>query len=230
MDTARTLEEKRERVLEQMRAIRSMRPGSVTEQYLKVTHKGKRKPVMRGPYWVYTRKEAGKTVGQRLSREDAEQVTKDIEAHRKFVALCKEFETLTMRLGDVEVDAVLAPEKNGRDRGRAGPRGRTHPGASSPREACRFGGLGKFLEGSRSVSWRQGSSQSARWGGLWPARRSDSLQLWCPDGEPRLEVEAAFDDSRPGGLQTFGCNSHTDTDHRQLRIGTTLSRAVTSAL
>ena len=59
MDTARTLEEKRERVLEQMRAIRSMRPGSVTEQYLKVTHKGKRKPVMRGPYWVYTRKEAG---------------------------------------------------------------------------------------------------------------------------------------------------------------------------
>ena len=111
MDTARTLEEKRERVLEQMRAIRSMRPGSVTEQYLKVTHKGKRKPVMRGPYWVYTRKEAGKTVGQRLSREDAEQVTKDIEAHRKFVALCKEFETLTMRLGDVEVDAVLSPEK-----------------------------------------------------------------------------------------------------------------------
>ena len=79
MDTARTLEEKRERVLEQMRAIRSMRPGSVTEQYLKVTHKGKRKPVMRGPYWVYTRKEAGKTVGQRLSREDAEQVKKDIE-------------------------------------------------------------------------------------------------------------------------------------------------------
>ena len=111
MDTARTLEEKRERVLEQMRAIRSMRPGSVTEQYLKVTHKGKRKPVMRGPYWVYTRKEAGKTVGQRLSREDAEQVKKDIEAHRKFVALCKEFETLTMRLGDVEVDAVLPRRK-----------------------------------------------------------------------------------------------------------------------
>ena len=27
-----------------------------------------------------------------------------------------------------------------------------------------------------------------------------------------------------------GCNSHTDTDHCQLRIGTTLSRVVTSAL
>ena len=37
----------------------------------------------------------------------------------------------------------------------------------------------------------------------------------------------------PGGdprPQWKGCNSHTDTDHRQLRIGTTLSRAVTSAL
>ena len=31
-------------------------------------------------------------------------------------------------------------------------------------------------------------------------------------------------------LETNGCNSHTDTDHCQLRIGTTLSRVVTSAL
>ena len=30
--------------------------------------------------------------------------------------------------------------------------------------------------------------------------------------------------------EPIGCNSHTDTDHCQLRIGTTLSRAVTSAL
>ena len=32
------------------------------------------------------------------------------------------------------------------------------------------------------------------------------------------------------GRQRDGCNSHTDTDHCQLRIGTTLSRVVTSAL
>ena len=31
-------------------------------------------------------------------------------------------------------------------------------------------------------------------------------------------------------VHCFGCNSHTDTDHCQLRIGTTLSRVVTSAL
>ena len=111
MDTARSLDEKRERVLEQMRALRSMRRGSVTEQYLKVQHKGKRKPVVRGPYWVYTWKEGGKTVGQRLSREEAARIKKDVEAHKKFVALCKEFETLTMRLGDVEVEGVLTPEK-----------------------------------------------------------------------------------------------------------------------
>ena len=35
----------------------------------------------------------------------------------------------------------------------------------------------------------------------------------------------------PGGMvEINGCNSHTDTDHCQLRIGTTLSRVVTSAL
>ncbi len=111
MDTVRTLEEKREQVLEQIWAIRSMRRGSVTEQYLKVRHKGKRKPVVRGPYWVYTWKEGGKTVGQRLSREEAAQVKKDVEAHKKFVALCREFETLTIRLGDVEVEGALTPEK-----------------------------------------------------------------------------------------------------------------------
>jgi len=111
MDSVRSLDEKRERVLEQMRALRSMRRGSVTEQYLKVRHKGKRKPVVRGPYWVYTWKEGGKTVGQRLSQEEAAQVKKDVEAHKKFVALCREFETLTMRLGDVEVEGALTPEK-----------------------------------------------------------------------------------------------------------------------
>ncbi len=109
MDTTRDLEQKRERVLEQMRAIRSMRRGSVTEQYLKVPHKGKQKPVVRGPYWVHTWKDGGKTVGQRLSREEAAQTKKGIEAHKKFVALCKEFEALTMSLGELE--GVLTAEK-----------------------------------------------------------------------------------------------------------------------
>ena len=64
-------------------------------------------------------------------------------------------------------------------------RGRTW--SEQPTRGCRFGGLLPLSAGAKG--------QSARWGGLWPARRSDSLQLWCPDGEPRLEVEAAFDDS-----------------------------------
>lgn len=112
MDTTQALEEKRESILEQMRAIRSMRRGSVTEQFLKVAHKGKRMPVLRGPYWVYTWKEGGKTVGQRLSREAAAQIKKDVEAHRKFVALCKEFEAVTQRLGELERQrADVEPEK-----------------------------------------------------------------------------------------------------------------------
>ena len=115
MDTVRALEEKRQRVLEQMRAIRCMRRGSVSEQYLKVAHKGKPKPVLRGPYWVYTWKEGGKTVGRRVSRDEAERIHKDIEAHKRFVALCKEFEMLTMRLGEVEA-ALTAEKKRPRSR------------------------------------------------------------------------------------------------------------------
>ena len=55
----------------------------------------------------------------------------------------------------------------------------------------------------------------------------------------RQQAEIVFDEGK--GLSTKeqqydptsiinGCNSHTDTDHCQLRIGTTLSRVVTSAL
>lgn len=109
MDVIEDLDAKREQILEQMRAIRSMSRGSVTEQLLKVKHKGKQKPVLRGPYWVHTWKEGRKTVGRRLSREEADQVQKDVEAHKEFVALCKQYEELTVRLGECE--SAVRPEK-----------------------------------------------------------------------------------------------------------------------
>ena len=42
--------------------------------------------------------------------------------------------------------------------------------------------------------------------------------------------ETTKEKGRRNGYESHGCNSHTDTDHCQLRIGTTLSRVVTSAL
>jgi len=103
MKTIKDIEAKRDAVLEQMRHIRSIRQGTVNEQYLKVRHKGKKEPVLRGPYHVITRKEGKKTVSERLTDPaELERARRDVEAHKHFVSLCREFERLTEQLGELE--------------------------------------------------------------------------------------------------------------------------------
>ena len=103
MDTVRQLEQRRERILKQLRQIRSLRRGTINEQYLKVPHKGQAEPVRRGPYYVLSRHENGKTVSQRLtSSEQVEQARADVAAHRRFVALCDMYAQVTEQLGQLE--------------------------------------------------------------------------------------------------------------------------------
>lgn len=103
MKTIDAIETKRDAVLEQMRHIRSVRQGTINEQYLKVRHKGKKQPVLRGPYYVITRKEGKKTVSERLTDPaELERARLDVEAHKHFVSLCKQFERLTEQLGELE--------------------------------------------------------------------------------------------------------------------------------
>lgn len=109
MGTIQQVEGQRDAVLEQMRAIRSMERGSITKQFLKVPHKGKKEPVLRGPYYVMTRREGSKTVGYRLNAEDLGRAQRDVEAHKEFLTLCRKFESLTEQLGRLE-----------RERGEAG--------------------------------------------------------------------------------------------------------------
>ena len=93
------VERRREEIL---KAMRAMRKGSVMEQYLPVEQRGKTEPVLRGPYWLYTRKEKGRTVGRRLRREEAERYRAEVEAGHRFQALCQEYAELTARLGELE--------------------------------------------------------------------------------------------------------------------------------
>jgi len=102
MDTVQGLERRRNEVLQQMLAIRSMRRGTVNEQYLNVPHKGQSEPARCGPYYVFSRKEGGRTVSQRLPATQVQQACNDVAAHRHFVELCQEFERLTEQLGQVE--------------------------------------------------------------------------------------------------------------------------------
>ncbi len=96
------IEIRREQLLEKIRKIRVMRKGSVTEQYFKTKKKGQKKPALNGPYWLYTHKEKGKTMGRRLSQTEAERFQAEVDAFHRFRMLCDEYAQLTERLGDLE--------------------------------------------------------------------------------------------------------------------------------
>jgi len=102
MEEVRSLEERREQILQEIGEIRAMRKGSIYEQYLKVKQKGQEEPVLRGPYWLYTRKERGKTVGERLSQAEAEKFRAEVEAFHRFRSLGDEYAKITERLGELE--------------------------------------------------------------------------------------------------------------------------------
>jgi len=117
MDTAERLEQRREALLDQMRSIRSMRRGTVNEQYLKVRHKGEPEPAVCGPYYVLSHKRAGRTISQRLtSLQQVEQARSDVAAYRRFVDLCREYERLTEQLGQLERTSIADQGKNQRSR------------------------------------------------------------------------------------------------------------------
>jgi hypothetical protein len=103
MDTVQELEARRNAIIEQMRSIRSMRRGTISEQHFKTHLKGRKGVVLQGPYYVLSRREGEKTVSKRLrSPVELEQARKDVAEHKTFLGLCQEFERLTARLGDLE--------------------------------------------------------------------------------------------------------------------------------
>jgi len=110
------LEEKREQILHEIRDIRSMRKGSVTEQYLRIPHKGIKEPAVRGPYWVYTRKEHGKTVAKRLNHTEADIVREEVEAYHRFQSLCREYAETTEKLSVLGQTRGAAIDKKKRQR------------------------------------------------------------------------------------------------------------------
>jgi hypothetical protein len=105
---------RREAIAKEMLTIRAMRRGTINEQYLKVAQVGQKEPALRGPYYVFSRRAGDKTVSERLSAEELEKAREEIGAHKRFVALCKEFEELTEQLTKIERGAVAAAEKKPR--------------------------------------------------------------------------------------------------------------------
>jgi hypothetical protein len=103
MDTVQQLEARRNAILEEMRSIRSMRRGTINEQYFQTRLKGRKGIVHQGPYYVLSKREGQRTVSRRLrSAAELEQAQKEVAEYKRFLGLCQEFERLTARLGELE--------------------------------------------------------------------------------------------------------------------------------
>lgn len=105
METMQKLEEQRGHILREMAKLRSMERGALSEQMLKVPQKGKKEPAVRGPYYVLSRWENGKTRSRRVKQAELAQVQVDVANYQQFVALCDEFVDVTRRLGELEREA-----------------------------------------------------------------------------------------------------------------------------
>jgi Family of unknown function (DUF6788) len=113
MNPIQAIETRRNAILEEIRSIRSMKRGTINEQYFKGYLKGKKGAVTRGPYYVLSRREGARTVSQRLvSPQELQGAQQDVASYRRFVLLCREFEQLTEKLGELERHASdLTEEK-----------------------------------------------------------------------------------------------------------------------
>jgi hypothetical protein len=99
------LRQTRQQILVQIAAIEEMRRGSVIRQFLKVKLKGQRKPVLSGPYALFTFKQKGKTVSRRLhDLEEVRRLEHQVENYHTFQQLCRKL---------VEVAEGICKEKEG---------------------------------------------------------------------------------------------------------------------
>ncbi len=92
MEKLEALEKKRESLEKEIIKIGHMRRGSVSEQFVPVQHKGEKTPVLRGPYYVYTAKHKGKSVGKHLKvGPELEKYRREVNNYHRFQRLISEF-------------------------------------------------------------------------------------------------------------------------------------------
>jgi len=109
--TRNELEQQRQGILKKMSGIRTMRRGTVSEQFLKVPHKGQAQPVRRGPYYLWQYWEHGKPMRQRLrSTTEVAAARKEVAAHKEFEQLCEQYVHVAEALAGAERETFASAE------------------------------------------------------------------------------------------------------------------------
>lgn len=99
MEKREALEQKRESLEKEIIKIGHMRRGSVSEQFVPVQHKGKKAPVLKGPYYVYTAKHKGKSVGKHLKvGPELEKYRREVNNYHRFQRLISEFVSVNEKI------------------------------------------------------------------------------------------------------------------------------------
>jgi hypothetical protein len=107
------LEQQRQGLLRQLADLRELRRGSLTEQFLTVTHADGSK-VKRGPYPLLTRKAANKTVSVRLTDPALVPLYRgQIQAMRQFEGVVDQLVRLGEQLGDLAIAEVVQKKTAG---------------------------------------------------------------------------------------------------------------------
>ena len=101
MKTIADIDARRTAILQEMASVRSLCAASLSEQVYRDTREDGTE-VVRGPYFVLSRNVNGKTKSHRVKKGDVKHVKADVENHKRFLRLCREFEELTQRLGELE--------------------------------------------------------------------------------------------------------------------------------
>jgi hypothetical protein len=117
MDT-KAMMERQEAIVQEMASVRFMQKGSISQQRVPRRHAGAETGQMRGPYPVLTWKEKGKTRSLRLKTpEEVVWAETAVANHRRFAALCREYEELgeqiARQLRDAQEPAAMEAVKKG---------------------------------------------------------------------------------------------------------------------
>jgi hypothetical protein len=94
--TTREIQLQQNALLEQMRALRAMRRGTLSQQEYAERRARKQGAGASGPYFVWQGFRSGKHFSKRVSAQEAERVEHEIETRRQFERLCEEY----VRLGE----------------------------------------------------------------------------------------------------------------------------------